>query len=130
MPKRSVLTVDDEPLISRLVQVNLERAGYAVSSAPNGIEALEALRSSPERPDMILCDVTMPYMDGFELLRHLKADPELKDIPVVMLTARSRDADILQGQIEGAVQYLTKPLNPVDLLAVVRQVIGDPEKPE
>lgn len=125
MSKRMILAVDDEPLISRLVKVNLERAGYAVETALNGLEALERLRSERPHPDLILLDMVMPYMDGFEFLRQIKADPNLEHIPVVWMTVRSRDADIIQGQASGAAHYLTKPINPTDLLAVVREVFGE-----
>ena len=130
MSKRLVLAVDDEPLISRLVKVNLERAGYAVETALNGMEALEILRSEKPRPDLILLDMVMPYMDGFEFMRQIKADPELQQIPVVWMTVRSRDADIIQGQASGASHYLTKPINPADLLAVVREVLGESDEPD
>src|SRR5215472_11566085 len=114
MSRRTILAVDDEPLISRLVKVNLERAGYTVETALNGLEALEMLRSERPRPDLILLDMVMPYMDGFEFLRQIKADPDLEPIPVVWMTVRSRDADIIQGQASGAAHYLTKPINPTD----------------
>ncbi len=81
-----VLAVDDEPNIRRLVEVNLQRAGYRVATAEDGEHALERLRE--ERPDLMVVDVMMPRMDGFELLRRLKQDPDTAEIPVIMLTAR------------------------------------------
>lgn len=128
MPKRTILAVDDEPLVARLVTVNLERAGYVVHTAVHGMEALDKLRSSAPLPDLLLLDVTMPYMDGFALLDAMRADPRLKEIRVVMMTARSRDADILHGHEQGVLHYLTKPLNPVELLQVVTDVIGPPDE--
>src|SRR5437660_12566355 len=94
MSKRTVFAVDDDRLVTRLIQVNLERAGYAVKIAFNGIEALEVLRSDAPPPDLILLDVTMPYMDGFEMLSRMQEDPALKAIPVVMVTARAPDAHL------------------------------------
>jgi DNA-binding response OmpR family regulator len=129
MPKRIILAVDDEPMMTRLIQVNLERAGYEVRTAPDGVAALKALQSKEVCPDLILLDVTMPYMDGFELLRQIKDDPELEAIPVIMMTARSRDEDIIFGQSEGAVRYLPKPVHPDDLLGHVQEVLGDGEEP-
>ena len=123
--KRVILVVDDEPLIVRLIQVNLERAGYGVLMASNGLEAMEILRSTASLPDLILLDGIMPYMDGFEALTQIKSDAHLKNIPVVMTSARSRDADILEGENRGAVRYLAKPINPGDLLTVVRDHVGN-----
>ncbi len=85
---KKILVVDDERHIVRLVEVNLTRAGYDVVTAYDGVEALEAVKN--ETPDMIVLDVMMPRMDGFEVLRRLQADPETQNIPVIMLTARKR----------------------------------------
>lgn len=127
MAKRTILAVDDEPMVTRLAQVNLQRVGYVVKTASNGIEGLEALRSGEPLPDMILLDVTMPFMDGFEMVNQMQADPKLKDIPVVMATARAHDADLVQGQAVGVTHYLTKPINPTELVNIVREVIGEAE---
>jgi CheY-like chemotaxis protein len=127
MAKRLVLAVDDEPLVTRLIQVNLERAGYAVQTQANSLEALDALKSGQVKPDLILLDVTMPYMDGFEMLNQIKADANLKDIPIMMVTARALDADIVHAQGAGVSQYLTKPINPTELVSMVKHVIGEPE---
>ena len=102
MAKRVVLIVDDEPLIVRLIQVNLERAGYGVQMASNGMEAMQLLHTADMLPSLILLDGIMPYMDGFEALSQMKADPRLQAIPVVMTSARSRDADLLEGEKRGA----------------------------
>lgn len=126
MAKRVILIVDDEPLIVRLIQVNLERAGYGVQMAFDGQEAMQMLRSAAVLPDLILLDGIMPYMDGFEALTQIKADPKLQNIPVVMTSARSRDADVLEGEGRGAIRYLSKPINPADLLTVVQDQIGPP----
>lgn len=125
MSKQVILIVDDEPLIVRLIQVNLERAGYAVQTAANGQEALQKLEEAEILPDLILLDGIMPYMDGFEALTRIKSDPKLQDIPVVMTSARSRNADILEGEERGAVRYLSKPINPTELLTVVQEQVGD-----
>ena len=123
MRKQVIYVVDDEPLISRLAQINLERAGYAVQTAHNGIEALEALRSKQVQPDLILMDIMMPYMDGFELTHNLQNDAELSKIPIIIMTARSRDEDILMGHELGATRYLLKPITPTDLVEMVGQVL-------
>jgi two-component system, OmpR family, alkaline phosphatase synthesis response regulator PhoP len=116
---KHVLTVDDENNIRRLVEVNLLRAGYRVSTACDGQEALEKIRD--ERPDMVILDVMMPHVDGFTVLRRLKADPETADIPILMLTAKAQDMDIFEGWKSGADMYLTKPFNPLDLMAWVKR---------
>jgi two-component system alkaline phosphatase synthesis response regulator PhoP/two-component system response regulator VicR len=119
LPKK-ILAVDDEKHIVRLVQVNLERAGYQVLTAYDGIDALEKVKA--EKPDMIVCDVMMPRMDGFEVLRNLKADAGTRDIPVIMLTAKAQDADVFKGWQSGVDAYLTKPFNPMELLAFVKRI--------
>lgn len=119
MPKK-ILAVDDERHIVRLVEVNLQRAGYEVVTAYDGREALEKVKS--ETPDLIVLDVMMPYMDGFEVLKNLKADPATAEIPVIMLTAKAQDADIFRGWSSGVDCYLTKPFNPMELLTFVKRI--------
>ncbi len=126
MAKR-ILVVDDERHIVRLVQVNLERAGYEVLTAYDGVEALEVARA--ELPDMVILDVMMPRMDGFETLKELRADARTKEIPVIMLTAKAQDADIFKGWSSGVDSYLTKPFNPRELLAFVNRIFQSLEHP-
>ena len=120
MAKKRILVVDDEKHIVRLVQLNLERAGYEVITAYDGLEALEKVQS--EHPDMIVLDVMMPRLDGFETLRRLRANPETAEIPVIMLTAKSQEQDIFTGWQSGADCYLTKPFNPMELLTFVKRI--------
>jgi CheY-like chemotaxis protein len=124
LTKKLVFVIDDEPAIGRIVRVNLERDGYAVETSQDSVEALGRLQAGELHPDLILSDVTMPYMDGFELLTHLKADEKLKDIPVVLVTARSRDADIITGEEFGAARYMTKPIILAELFNTVHLAIG------
>jgi two-component system alkaline phosphatase synthesis response regulator PhoP/two-component system response regulator VicR len=119
MPKK-ILAVDDERHIVRLVEVNLQRAGYEVVTAYDGREALEKVKS--ENPDLVVLDVMMPYMDGFEVLKNLKADPTTAEIPVIMLTAKAQDADVFRGWQSGVDCYLTKPFNPMELLTFVKRI--------
>ena len=119
MPKK-ILAVDDERHIVRLVEVNLQRAGYEVVTAYDGREALEKVKS--ENPDLVVLDVMMPYMDGFEVLKNLKADPATAEIPVIMLTAKAQDADVFRGWQSGVDCYLTKPFNPMELLTFVKRI--------
>ena len=117
---RKILTVDDEKHIVRLIQVNLERQGYEVVTASDGREALEKVDA--ERPDLVILDVMMPYMDGFEVLQYMKRNPSTRDIPVIMLTAKAQDADVFKGWQSGVDCYLTKPFNPMELISFVQRI--------
>jgi two-component system, OmpR family, alkaline phosphatase synthesis response regulator PhoP len=117
---RKILVVDDERHIVRLVEVNLQRAGYQVVTAYDGVEALEKVKS--EKPDMLVLDVMMPRKDGFEVLSELQGNPATADIPVIMLTAKAQDADIFKGWQSGVSSYLTKPFNPRELLTFVERI--------
>lgn len=119
MPR--ILAVDDEPNIVRLIQVNLERHGYQVETANNGVQALEKIRAN--KPDLVVSDVMMPEMDGFELLSTIKRDPALEDLPIIMLTAKTQDKNVMEGYSRGADMYLTKPFNPAELLAFVKRIL-------
>ncbi len=117
---RKILACDDEKHIVRLVQVNLERQGYEVVTANDGREALEKVEA--ERPDLVVLDVMMPYMDGFEVLQNLRRNPSTRDIPVIMLTAKAQDADVFRGWQSGVDCYLTKPFNPMELISFVQRI--------
>jgi two-component system alkaline phosphatase synthesis response regulator PhoP/two-component system response regulator VicR len=119
MPKK-ILAVDDERHIVRLVQVNLERAGYEVVTAFDGKDALEKVAS--EQPDLVVLDVMMPYMDGFEVLQNLRKNPSTRELPVIMLTAKAQDADVFRGWQSGVDCYLTKPFNPMELISFVKRI--------
>jgi DNA-binding response OmpR family regulator len=125
MAKQTIFVVDDEPLITRLAQVNLEHGGYQVQIAHDGVAALEALQTGQVQPDLILLDIMLPYLDGFELLNRLKGFPELAAIPVVVMTARAHDKDVVMGHSIGAERYLTKPINPAELLKTVKEVLAE-----
>jgi two-component system alkaline phosphatase synthesis response regulator PhoP/two-component system response regulator VicR len=118
-----ILVVDDEERIVKLLQVNLQKAGYDVVSASNGNEALNIIKK--EKPDLIILDIMMPEMDGIEALRKLKQDKKTKKIPVVMLTCKSEDKDIFCGWKEGADAYLTKPFEPAEVIIMVKGILRD-----
>ena len=118
---KKILAVDDYPQIVRLIQINLQKAGYQVITAADGEEGLE--RFYAERPDLVILDVIMPKRDGFELLRTIKSDPETQHTPVIMLTVKAQDADIFEGLKEGAELYLPKPFNPTELVSLVQRVL-------
>jgi len=117
-----VLVADDDEDILALVGNVLAKAGYDVTKASNGAEALERVRSV--RPRVAVLDVAMPELDGVEVLRSLRADPETSDIPVILLTARAQEADVKLGYAEGASKYLRKPFSPRELVELVRELAG------
>ncbi len=119
---KKIMAVDDERHIVRLIQVNLERAGYQVITAFDGPEALKKVET--DKPDLIVLDVMMPKMDGFEVLKRLQANPETREIPVVMLTAKAQDADVFRGWASGVSAYLTKPFNPLELITFVKRILS------
>jgi DNA-binding response OmpR family regulator len=118
---QSVLVVDDHPATVQLVESALEGLGMDVETAANGAECLLAI--SRKRPELIILDVNMPVMDGFQTLQVLQQTTEYRDIPVIMLTARSDDADVAYGWRWGVSSYLTKPFSVEHLVALVRRVL-------
>lgn len=123
---KKILTCDDERNIVRLIQVNLERQGYDVVTAYNGRECLEVVER--EHPDLIVLDLMMPEMHGFEVLEVLKKNPETAQIPVIMLTARTQDQDVLKGWQAGVECYLTKPFNPIELITFIKRIFAVEEQ--
>ncbi|MGZ8581758.1 MAG: response regulator [Actinomycetota bacterium] len=117
----SLLVVDDDPFIARLLEIELRAAGYDVRVAADGALALDAARE--RRPDLVLADVMMPNMDGFELTRRLRQDPGTATVSVIMLTARGLSADKLEGFAIGADDYIVKPFDTPELLARIRGVL-------
>jgi DNA-binding response OmpR family regulator len=114
---RRVVVADDDADIVDILRFNLETAGYEVEAAVDGVEALELVTRT--RPDLVVLDIMMPKMDGLEVLAELKANPDTKDIPVVMLTAKSSDADQWSGWEAGADYYITKPFDLEELLRFI-----------
>jgi CheY-like chemotaxis protein len=120
-PSRRILVVDDEPAMRALCRVNLTVSGMAVVEARDGEEALALVQA--ERPDLILLDVMMPGLDGWEVAERLAAEPETREIPVVFLTARAEPADRVRGRDLGAVGYVTKPFDPVGIADLVERTL-------
>ena len=116
-----VLLVDDEPSIRAICRVNLEGDGLSVLEAEDGVEALEEVRR--QRPSLVLLDVMMPAVDGWAVAEQLAADAVTRDIPVVFLSARASHEDRLRAQQLGAVGYVVKPFDPVELAGIVRDVL-------
>ena len=116
-----ILIADDEPHIRKLVSFTLENRGYEVVQATDGGEALELART--ETPDLILLDVMMPVMTGYEVLNKLKADPATEHIPVIMLSAKSQRTEVDEGLAGGAREYICKPFTPRDLVQQVSELL-------
>ncbi len=114
----SILVVDDEPHLLEGIRLTLEAASYTVLTARDGIKALAVLQSHPV--DMVLADIAMPRMNGYQLYQRVRENPQWVKIPFIFLTARAMDSDVRYGKELGADDYLTKPFDPEDLLAVVR----------
>src|SRR6266487_1040428 len=114
----SVLVVDDDPDVARFVEVNLRSAGYEVTVASNGEEGLE--KAIELRPDLVLLDVMMPKLDGFEVAQRLRRDPRTSSSSIIMLTAKALSSDKVMGLTQGADDYIIKPFDPVELLARVK----------
>jgi diguanylate cyclase (GGDEF)-like protein len=113
-----ILVVDDDPDIARFVEVNLRSAGYDVAVAGDGEEALE--KAGEMRPDLVLLDVMMPRIDGFEVAQRLRKNPQTANTSIIMLTAKALSADKVTGLQAGADDYIIKPFDPIELLARVK----------
>ncbi len=122
MEKQKILLVDDEEDILDFLELILEEQGYSVIKASSGRDALAAAQM--HRPELILLDVMMPEMDGWEVLKLLKADEEVAHIPVAMLTARTEMKDKIQGLQEGAIDYICKPFATKDLLDKLQIILA------
>ena len=116
--KRSVVVIEDEADISRVIQLNLLAEGYAVETAADGISGLELVRSS--KPDLVMLDLMLPGRDGLDICREMKASPELANIPVIIVSARGEEQDVIIGLGLGADDYICKPFRVGELVARVR----------
>jgi DNA-binding response OmpR family regulator len=131
-----ILVVDDNEDVAHITASFLTAKGYTVDTALDGVSALERIAAC--RPDCVLLDIMMPNMSGIEVLNRLKEKPETASLPVILVTAKSRDEDVLSGYKEGADYYITKPFSAQQLIYGVRLVLGespstprnaDPESP-
>ena len=120
--KKRILAVDDEPNILRSVKYYLEKAGYLIQTANNGEEALERIRDV--MPDLVICDIAMPKLDGMGLLKIVKSDPEICCVKVIFLTGKSSDEDLQKGWTSGADYYITKPYSVQTLIKGVEFLLG------
>ena len=119
---KKVLIADDEPNIVISLEFLMKREGHQVLVARDGEQALAMIRA--ERPDLVLLDVMMPRLSGFEVCQAVRADPQLAGTKILMLTAKGRDTDVAQGRGVGADDYMTKPFSTKELAARVRTMLG------
>lgn len=122
MAKGKILVVDDEIYIVHILDFSLGMEGYEVVTALDGEQALEKARS--EKPDLIVLDIMMPKLDGYETCKRLKADPATKDVPVILLSAKGRNVDQKVGFEVGADDYITKPFSPRKLVERINAILG------
>ena len=122
MAKGKILVVDDEIYIVHILDFSLGMEGYEVLTALDGEQALEKARA--EHPDLIVLDIMMPKLDGYETCKILKAEPETKDIPVILLSAKGRNVDQKIGFEVGADDYITKPFSPRKLVERINAILG------
>lgn len=121
MDMQSILIVEDEVDIANLISFNLERAGYSVAMAHDGNEGLQ--RILKEQPDLVILDLMLPSMDGYQVLKEMQRDTRSHSIPVLMLTAKGQTEDRIKGLESGADDYLTKPFSPKELLLRVQAIL-------
>ena len=121
MKRPRVLIADDEPHILLSLEFLLQRAGYETLTASDGLQTLKQVREL--RPDIVLLDIMMPNHDGYEVCRAIKTDPELGGTPIVLLSAKGQDVEVLKGLDLGAAAYVTKPFGNAGLLEVIRAVL-------
>jgi DNA-binding response OmpR family regulator len=121
MPMQRILVVDDEVDVLELVTYNLRRAGYEVSLATNGLDAIDLARS--QRPDLIILDLMLPEVHGFDVCDVLRKDPTTANIPIIMLTAWASDSARVLGLEVGADDYITKPFSPRELVLRVNRLV-------
>lgn len=118
----TILVVDDEPYMIRLMQHHIERAGYRMVKASNGREALE--RISESLPQLVLMDVMMPEINGLTVLARLRADPATKNLPVIIMTANAQRFTREEAEAAGVSAFLTKPFSPTQLMSEIRRQLG------
>ncbi len=122
MANARILVVDDDRVIQQLLKVNLELEGYAIEVAEDGEEALDLFDEF--RPNLVLLDIMMPKLDGWEVCRRLKQGVDTADVPIVLLSARAQEADVQRGIELGVAAYVTKPFDPIQLLDLVADILA------
>ena len=120
--KHKIVLAEDEPQIARLTIFKLEKEGFEVIWEEDGGATLESVKNN--KPDLVLLDVMMPVMDGYQVLKKIKENDDLKMIPVIMLTAKGQERDVISGIEMGAEDYVVKPFRPAELVARIKRILG------
>lgn len=123
--KPKILIIEDSPVIVGMISFMLTREGYEPLVAEDGRKAMDFIQG-PVVPDAVILDILLPYVDGFELLAEMRRSPAWKEVPVIMLTAKSQENDVIRGLDLGANDYLVKPLRPMELAARLRRYFRPP----
>jgi two-component system alkaline phosphatase synthesis response regulator PhoP len=119
--KRKILVVDDDPTMVKLINVNLKLNNYSVIEAISGEQALDIVSKEPL--DLVVLDIMMPGVDGWEVLKRVRHDPATEELPVILVTAKTQDSDVIRGWELGADEYVIKPFNPLLLVEVIKMVL-------
>lgn len=121
MGKRKILVVDDDPTMVKLINVNLKLNNYSVIEAASGERALDVL--AREKLDLVVLDIMMPGVDGWEVLNRIRSDTSTRELPVILVTAKTQDSDVIRGWELGADEYVIKPFNPLLLVEVIKMAL-------
>ena len=122
-----VMVIDDSPTVRKVVETSLRREGFTVTSFANGIEAMQSLTLPQARiPDLVVLDIGLPKMDGYEIARRLKTKSQFSNTIIIMLSRRNGIIDRLKGRLAGAKEYVTKPFKTQDFIEVVESYLGSP----
>ena len=127
MKNRKVLIVEDEEVIRKILRITLSKWGFQVEEAEDGVQALVKLEK--ERYPLIICDILMPNLNGWDLIKKVKEDPKTRDIRIIALTSRNRDSDMFKGYELGANYYMTKPFTQAQLQYGIQLVLDEPMEP-
>lgn len=122
MMSHRIVLAEDEPQIARLTSFKLEKEGFEVIWEKDGGAALESIKNN--HPDLVLLDIMMPVMNGYQVLKKMKEDDDIKNIPVIMLTAKGQERDVVKGIEMGAEDYIVKPFRPAELTARIKKILG------
>ena len=121
-----VMIIDDSLTVRKIMETSLKREGFASVSYPDGIEALRALSEGLQIPDLVLLDIGLPKMDGYEVARHLKTKQQFGNTPIVMISQRDGMIDRLKGRLAGAKDYITKPFKTQEVMTIVHSHLSSP----
>ena len=123
MTNKKILVVDDEEIIRKTIRIHLGKMGYELKEAIDGVDALKKL--GEEKFDLLICDILMPKKNGWEVLKELRSNPSTKDMPVIFLTAKTRDEDMFRGYDLGANYFMTKPFTKSQLFYGIKLMFGE-----